>query len=113
MREVKNNVEIGKVQKLGKKNSKSEKTEPNFEGELEGEKNVKDFSNPKAETLGRSAIKTDNIKEDVSFGMANPKLIAEADRFFEIAYKQLLEKNDPCAYEKASSMSAIFAKELA
>lgn len=112
MREIKNNVEIGKAQGADFKSSKTEKSEPQFCAELE-ETDLKDFSNP-TEILGRSQVsKADNLKEDVAFGMANPQAIASADKFFNIAYAQLLSQNDPNAYEKASTMASIYAKELA
>lgn len=114
MREVKNNVEIGKAKKVDVKNGKTEKVEPQLASELEFESNIKDFSNPSAEILGRSQVsKADNLNADVAFGMEHPEAISSADRFFDIAYKTLQANKDPNAYEKASTMTAIYAKELA
>ena len=114
MREVKNNVEIGKTKKVEVKSTKIEKAEPQFCGELETESTIKDFSNPSAEVLGRSQVsKADNLKADVAFGMEHPETISSADKFFDIAYNTLQSKKDPNAYEKASTMASIYAKELA
>lgn len=113
MREIKNNVEIGKVQKAGLKKEKAERAETSFCGEVEGTP-VKDFSNPSAEVLGRSQVsKTDNLKEDVSFGMAHPEVISNSDKLFDIAFRGLQAAGDPEAYEKACSIvTSSEAREL-
>lgn len=111
MREIKNNVEIGKAQRSGLRQGKAEQSDLQFGAELE-EADVKDFSNP-TEILGRSQVnKADNLKEDVAFGMENPQKIQSADKFFEVAYAQLSKNKDPYAYEKASYMASIYAQEL-
>lgn len=102
MREIKK-VEMGQIPNIDSKTPG--KAEPQFCGEETEQKVVKDFSNP-TEVLGRSQIsKADNLKADISFGMANPDAISSSDRFFEIAYAQLSEKDDPHAYEKACAIS--------
>lgn len=64
------------------------------------------------EVVGRSQVsESDSLKKDVAFGLAHPGEIAGADRFFDMAYAQLKAENDPHAYEKASAMSSIYAKE--
>lgn len=104
MREINKNMDIGKVQKVDLQTSKTEKNEPQFCGEIE-EVNVKDFSNPK-EVLGRSQVnKADNLKNDVSFGIANPKAIENSDKLFELAFNKLQSKGDPNAYEKACAIA--------
>lgn len=76
------------------------------------QKVVKDLSD-QTEILGRSQIsKADNLKADVAFGIANPQAITSADKFFDIAYTQLVNDNDANAYEKASAMATIYAKEF-
>lgn len=115
MREINKNIEVGKVQNSGLKKGKVEQAE---QAELpicneNEEACVKDFSNPTAEVLGRSQInKTDNLKGDVSFAISNPDMIESSDKFFEMAYNQLLKENDPNAYEKAASMATLYAKEF-
>lgn len=112
MREIKKiNVGQGQVpQNIEQKTA--EKSEPQFSGSEANSKVVKDLSD-QTEVLGRSQIsKTDNLACDVAFGMQNPQAIESADKFFNLAYAQLVEDNDPNAYEKASSMASIYAREL-
>jgi len=110
MREIKK-VEMSKMPNLDPK--MVEKSEPQFCGEETNPKVVNDLSN-QTEVLGRSQIsKADNLSSDVTFGMQNYQAIESADKFFDIAYAQLVKDNEPNAYEKASTMSAIYAKELA
>lgn len=110
MREIKK-VDMSQVPNIDSKTQG--KAEPSFCGEDTEKKVVKDFSNP-TEVLGRSQInKADNLKADVAFGLANPNAISNSDRFFDIAYAQLLEKDDPHAYEKACAIStSTDAREL-
>lgn len=92
MREIKNNIEVAKLQpKHDLKNEKFEKSEPAFCANEE-EKCVKDFSNP-SEILGRSQVKVNkmNMKElenDINFGMNNPDHIAMAEKIFDSAYEK-------------------------
>lgn len=112
MREVNNNPEYGKIQKTDLRLNKIDEKSESMPCASTEEKKVQDFSNP-AEILGRSQVnKTDNLKEDVSFGMAHPEAIASADKFFDITYANLVKANDPNAYEKAASMASIYAREL-
>lgn len=112
MSEIKKiNVGQGKVPANVEQKS-AEKSEPQFSGSESNPKVVKDLSD-QTEILGRSQIsKTDNLASDVAFGMQNPQAIESADKFFNIAYAQLVKENDPNAYEKASSMASIYAREL-
>ena len=112
MREINNNnVEIPKVQKAEVKPALSEEVDKKISEESE-KLNKTDFSNP-TEALGRSQVsKADNLKSDVSFGLAHPGAIAKSDNFFNLAFSQLQAKGDPEAYEKAASMASIYAKEL-
>ncbi len=105
MREINKDMKIGKVQKVDLQKSKTQKTEPEFRAQLE-ETNLKDFSNPTAEALGRSQIsKTDNLKKDVAFGTAYPEAIENSDRLFELAFEKLQAEGDPNAYEKACTIA--------
>lgn len=112
MREINNNVEMGKAQSTDFKLNKPEKSEPQFCSESE-ETEIKDFSNP-TEILGRSQVSsTDNLKSDVAFGVANPDSIANSEKLFDMAYTQLLKDNDPHAYEKACAIAtSTDAREL-
>lgn len=110
MSEIKK-INVGKLSQNIEHKS-AEKSEPQFSGSESNPKVVKDLSD-QTEVLGRSQIsKTDNLACDVAFGMQNPQAIESADKFFNIAYAQLVKDNDPNAYEKASSMASIYAREL-
>lgn len=111
MREIKK-VDVGQLpQNIEPK--AVEKSEPHFCANETNAKVIKDLSN-QTEVLGRSQIsQADNLNSDVSFGMQNHQAIESADKFFDIAYAQLVNDNDPNAYEKASAMASIYAKELA
>lgn len=104
MREIKNNVEIGKVKNTEMKLNKTNNADSNFCGDSETS-NVNDFSNP-SEVLGRSQLsKTDNLKADVAYAMANPETISKSDKLFEMAFKELQKDEDPNAYEKACAIA--------
>ncbi len=104
MRDVNNNMRIGKLKKSELKTEKIEKQELQHSGDLE-ETSLKDFSNP-TEVLGRSQVsKSDNLKQDVAFGMARTEAISSADRLFDIAFKQLQADDDLNAYEKACTIA--------
>jgi len=107
MRDVKNNVEIGKIQP--RQEIKTEKTEDVLpQVTPKEEKVILDSSNPSAEILGRSQVgKVDALKKDVAFGMAHPEAIEQADKFFNMAYAQT---ND---YGKSSELSAAYVNEFA
>lgn len=113
MREINNNINGIKPEiKIEKKNL--EKTSE-LNAEVEN-KNITDFSNPKAEALGRSQVNVankDNLKTDIAFLSKNPDAVKSADRFFDVAYAQLLQKDVPNAYEKAAAMATIYAREVA
>lgn len=114
MREINKNLNIGKIKRVDLKAEKAEKSEPQFCGDIceSEETGVKDFSNPKAETLGRSQVnKSDNLESDVAFGMAHPQAIESADKFFDIAFKSLQAEGDTNAYEKAAAMTDIFTRK--
>lgn len=78
-------------------------------------KMVEDFSNPTAEALGRSQVNpagVSAIAKDVAFGMANPEKIAEADKFYDMAYKVLSEQGDKDAGPKAAAMMDLYVNEF-
>lgn len=112
MREINKNIDIGKVQKTELKSNDSGKIDSQpitSEG-----KEIKDFSNPTAEALGRSQVsKTDNLKSDVAFASAYPQALSKSDKLFNMALAKLEADNDPDAYEKACSIAtSVDAKEL-
>jgi hypothetical protein len=104
MREIKK-VELGNIQNVDLKTNKNEKAEAQPCAEV-GETTINDFSNPKAEVLGRSQVtEADNLKSDMTFGLENPQALAGSDKLFDTYYEQLLKENDPAAYEKACAMA--------
>lgn len=112
MREIKNNLEFGKVQKPEVKTPQQDNV-PTVAAPVEDEKVIKDLSNPQAEVSGRVQVsKTDTVQNDVSFGMANPKAIKSSDKLFEIAYNKLLKQGHPNAYEEACSIATQYTKEF-
>lgn len=112
MREVNRNIDISKIQKQDVQFGNVEKPEQT-KAEEPAQSEIKDFSNP-TEILGRSQIsKTDNVKSDIAFGIANPEAIERSDKLFEMAFKGLQESGDPNAYEKACAIATSEdAKEL-
>jgi len=107
MRDVKNNVEVSKVQpKQEIKAAKLEEVTPVVAAKEE--KVISDSSNPSAEILGRSQVSpADALQKDVAFGMAHPEAINQADKFFDMAYAQSGD------YAKASELTAAFVGEFA
>ena len=110
MREI-NNTNLGKIQQHELKIEKQQNVD--VQKDIK-EDIVQDFSNPKAESLGRSQVmSSDNLKNDIAFLAANPKAVQNAEAFFNMAYADLLKKDVPNAYEKAAAMATIFAQEIA
>lgn len=103
MREINNNVEIGKAKKPEVK-----QPTPEFEVETKSavpEKEIKDLSNP-TEVSGRSLVNsTDNLKNDSKFIVANPKAVDKAEKLFNIVFEKLTIEGNPHAYEIASSIA--------
>ena len=111
MREIKNNVEIGKAQ--SKHEIKSNKAEESFPQSEKQETQTNDVSFSGAEVLGRSQVsKADALQKDVAFGMAHPKAIEKADKFFDMAYAQLNKDGEANPYEKACALTKTYVKEF-
>lgn len=111
MSEINNfNYDVKPIMPQEQISSAKKAEETNVEKET---KTIQDFSNPKAEALGRSQItKTDSVKTDVKFLKENFDTVQSAEKFFEIAYKQLVDANEKDPYEKACTMAAIYAQEI-
>lgn len=109
MREI-NNTNLN----LQKTDLKIDKPQIEEKVKTEKEYSVNDFSNPKAESLGRSQIISgDNLKKDVQFMLEHTKAVNSAEKFFNMTYADLLSKDVPNAYEKAAAMATMFAQEIA
>lgn len=104
-------VDIRNIQNADIKFCAQDKAETPTDSVAE-EKGIKNLASH-TEVVGRSQVsESDSLKKDVAFGLAHPGAIAGADKFFDMAYAQLKSENDPHAYEKASAMSSMYAKEL-
>ena len=68
---------------------------------------LKDFSNAKAETIGRSMLfkGNDNINNDLKAIMENPMIAENSDRMFELTYAEAQRAGMKNAYEEAASAS--------
>ena len=96
------NINALRFQKIDIKRDKAKK-----QAAPEGMEDVEytDFSNPKAESLGRSQVsKPDNVENDVKFMMKNPEFCAKANMFFDNAYEIFKQNNEEHAYEKSAQM---------
>jgi len=73
----------------------------------EEEPRLKDFSDPKAEALGRSMLvkEADNTNNDLKALLKNPQIAENSDKMFETAYKAAVDAGIQNPYEEASSFS--------
>lgn len=71
------------------------------------EPKLKDFSDPKAEALGRSMLvkDTDNVNNDLKALIKNPQIADNSDEMFETAYKAAVDSGIKNPYEEASTFS--------
>ena len=78
------------------------------QGLKEGEEpKLKDFSDPKAEALGRSMLvkEADNTNNDLKALIKNPQIAENSDEMFETAYKAAVDAGIENPYEEASNFS--------
>lgn len=75
----------------------------------EEKEQIKDFSNIKAETIGRSLLfkGTDNINNDIKAAIENPQIVENSDKLFELAYSEAINSNVQNPYEAAASASTV------
>ena len=68
-----------------------------------------DFSDTKAEALGRSMLfkGTDNINHDLKVLLNNPQIAENSDKMFDVAYAAALEAGLENPYEQAASASTV------
>lgn len=68
---------------------------------------LKDFSDPKAEALGRSMLikDVDNTDNDLKALLKNPQIADNSDRMFETAFKAAQDAGLEHPYEEAASFS--------
>ena len=71
------------------------------------EPKLKDFSDPKAEALGRSMLveDADSINNDLKALVQNPQIAENSDKMFETAYNSAVDSGIENPYEEAASFS--------
>ena len=71
------------------------------------EPKLKDFSDPKAEALGRSMLvkDADSINNDLKALMQNPQIAENSDKMFDTAYKSAVDAGLENPYEEAATFS--------
>lgn len=94
-----NNVNFGSVS--GQDSKKQE------ERESEQREQVTDFSDPKAEALGRSMLVkgNDSTNNDLKALLNNPQIAENSDKIFEAAYAAALAAGLENPYEEAANVS--------
>lgn len=68
---------------------------------------LNDFSNPKAEALGRSMLfkGADDVNHDLKALLKNPQIADNSDEMFEAAYKAAQDAGIENPYEEAATFS--------
>ena len=96
---------LNQVQFSGVQKQNSEKPETEVK---EAEFQYKDFSDNKAEALGRSMLvkgADDNINNDLKALLDNPQIAENSDELFEMAYQAALDSGAENPYEVASEVA--------
>ena len=88
-------------------NSTQKQTPDAPQGVAEEEPKYKDFSDPKAEALGRSMLvkDADNVNNDLKALIKNPKIAENSDDMFETAYQTAVDSGVANPYEEAATFS--------
>ena len=75
--------------------------------EGEEQPKLKDFSDPKAEALGRSMLvkDVDNMNHDLKTLLENPQIAENSDKMFETAFTAAKEAGIANPYEEAATFS--------
>lgn len=86
---------------------RKQSVEPEQDSTAEETPQLKDFSNHKAETIGRSMLfkGTDDINNDLKAIIENPQIAENSDKLFEAAYAEALKSGMENPYEEAASAS--------
>ncbi len=71
------------------------------------EPKLKDFSDPKAESLGRSMLikDADNVNHDLKVLLEHPQIAENSDKMFETAYNAAQSTGLENPYEEAATFS--------
>ena len=84
-----------------------QKQSPAQEEAVEQKTQITDFSDPKAESLGRSMLVkgNDSLNNDLKALTENPQIAENSDRMFEAAYKAALDAGLENPYEEAANVA--------
>ena len=95
------------VNQVNFKSSQKQTSEPQQEAGQNEEPKLKDFSDPKAEALGRSMLvkENDSVNNDLKALIKNPQIAENSDELFEKAYKAAVDSGIQNPYEEAASFS--------
>ena len=95
------------VNQLNFSNNISKQTPEPQKEQLEEEPKFKDFSDPKAEALGRSMLvkDADNVNHDLKVLLDNPQIAENSDKMFETAYNAAVDSGVENPYEEASTFA--------
>ena len=89
-------------------NSTQKQTPDTPQGLTEGEEpRLKDFSDPKAEALGRSMLvkDADSVNNDLKALLKDPQIADNSDEIFETTYKVAVDTGAENPYEEASTLA--------
>ena len=77
--------------------------------EKEASPQITDFSNNKAEALGRSMLfkGSDSLNHDLKVLLENPQIAENSDKMFETAYNAALSAGVENPYEEAASATTV------
>ena len=105
MDEINGNFSVNQVKLNNSQKQISEQAQ--IINEEEKEPKLKDFSDPKAEALGRSMLikDADNINNDLKALIKKPQIADNSDELFEKSYKAALASGVEHPYEAASTFS--------
>lgn len=86
-------------------NFQSTQKQNTVSGESESRPQITDFSDSKAETIGRSMLfkGTDGVNNDLKALLDNPQIAENSDKVFEAAYAAAQEAGLANPYEEAAS----------
>ena len=99
-------ISVNQVNFNGIQKSAPEEIENNQE-QTESTPQLTDFSDNKAEALGRSMLfkGVDDVNNDLKALLDNPQIAENSDEIFETAYKIAQEKGLDNPYEEASNVA--------
>jgi len=97
-------ISVNQVNYQGIKKQNSEIEQPQTQ---ENAPQLKDFSDAKAETIGRSLLfkGSDDVNNDLKAVIENPQIAENSDKLFELTYSVAEQSGMDNPYEEAASAS--------